>query len=277
MKRNIWFFLLWINAAWLLGQTPQQTFEFAQLQQRRGETASALEAYQRVLFFAREQYGLKCYAALAELFKQSGAYDRSLYYYELLYHAAPNDSLRYEAVFSKAGLLLLTQSHKNALIELLSIDAAVPEPWQSRRALYLGACYFGLRDFAQARAVLAPLVEQDVQKQKAFLQIFERSEKIARKSPKTARILSMGFPGAGQLYAGDVKNGLNSMLLNGGLIAGFVAMAVAYTVPDAILTVSPWLFRYYAGGFKRAGAIVEQKKDERLKRQFLKIVDVLKH
>lgn len=276
MKRNIWFFLLWINVACIWGQTPQQTFEFAQLQQRRGETASALAAYQRVLFFARDQYGALCYEALADLFKQTGAYNRSVYYYELWYHAAPNDSVRYNAVFGKTGVLLLTQSYKSALIELLSMNSAIPEPWQSRRALYLGACYFGMRDFAQARTVLSGLVGQDAQKQQKLIQIFNRAEKIARKSPKTAQILSMILPGAGQLYAGDLKNGLNSMLLNGGLITGFVAMAVAYTVPNALLTVSPWMFRYYAGGFKRAGKILEQKQDEKLKRQFLEVLDLLK-
>ncbi len=86
-----------------------------------------------------------------------------------------------------------------------------------------------------------------------------QAERVAKKNPKTARVLSMILPGAGQFYAGDIKNGLNSLLLNALLGFWFVTTGLAYTFVDAAATVTPWLFRYYGGGIRRAGEIVEKK------------------
>jgi hypothetical protein len=275
MKQVYWCFLLWINALLLWGQNPAETLVFARQQARMGQSASALKAYQRVLFFARDQYGTECYAQLATLFAREGDFTRSAYYFDLLYHAAPSDSLRNEAVLGKTGILILQKEYQKALIELLAIEEDVPEPFYARRQLFLGAAYFGARDFSASKAALFKLVPAGDERRLALETHFEKAEKAARKKPRTARVLSIFLPGAGQFYAGDVKNGVNSMLLNSGLALWFVAMVDAYSFPDAAITVIPWLFRYYAGGFQRAGKILEQKKEEKLRAQFRHMLDIL--
>jgi len=278
MKRSFWCCLLWINCLIISAQTASETLEFARLQAAQGYTASALKAYQRVLFFARDRYAGECYAQLADLHAQEGNYPRSAFYYDLLYHAAPNDSTRYAALFGKAGVLLLQHEYQKSLIELLALDENIPEPWRSSRRLYLGAAYFGARDFNAAHDVLLKLLPDsaDAQRRAEFERLFEKTRKIARKRPETATALSVFIPGAGQLYAGDVKNGLNSLLLNTALTLGFIAMTQTYSFSDALLTVTPWLFRYYAGGIKRTGIILEEKKEEKLRKKFRAVLTVLK-
>lgn len=243
-----------------------------------GQKQAAIKAYQRVLLFERSRYGGACYANLADLFFQEGDWQRSAYFYDLSYHSAGSDSARAEAVLGKAAVLLLQQAYTGALIELFTLPDDRNDPFYRRRQLYLGAAYFGARNFKDARLALLSLLPPDStpEARAAFDKAFKKAQKIAAKKNKTARLMSMVVPGAGQFYAGDVKNGLNSMVLNGVLVYWFVAMAEAYTFPDAMLTVFPWMFRYYAGGIQRAGKILEVRKEEKLKRVFLELIISLK-
>ncbi|MBN8677169.1 MAG: hypothetical protein J0M29_03030 [Chitinophagales bacterium] len=277
MKRRLLFFLCWISASgWLMGQTLEQTLAFARTQSAEGHTELALKTYQRVLFFGGNTHRDECHIQLAALHANLGEFERAAFYYDLIYQSAGTDSLRYEALFHKTAALMLQQQPKKALLELLSLPKNLPEPWQSRKRLYLGAAHFSIREFELARQDLLPLFGPEATAEKAeFERLFRQAEKVARKSPKTARILSMFLPGAGQFYAGDIKNGLNSLLLNALLGYWFVVTGVNYSFIDAGATVTPWLFRYYGGGIRRAGEILEKKKEERLRKIFQKVLTTI--
>jgi tetratricopeptide (TPR) repeat protein len=277
MKRRLLFFLCWISVSgWLGSQNLDQTLQFARAQYEVGNTLTALKTYQRVLFFGGHLHRDECQSQLANLHASLGEFDRAAFYYDLIYQSAGSDSLRYEALFHKTAALMLQQAPKKALLELLSLPKTLPEPWKSRKHLYLGAAHFSIREFELARQDLLPLFGPDDSAQKAeFEKLFRQAERVARKSPKTARLLSMFLPGAGQFYAGDIKNGLNSLLLNGLLGYWFVATGINYSFIDAGATVTPWLFRYYGGGIRRAGEILETKKEERLKKTFQKVLQTI--
>lgn len=256
----------------LSAQTPEQTLAFARQQMAEGNEALAAKTYQRLVFFTGARYREECYAQLAGLAFRRGDFEKSATYFDLLYHAADTDSLRMEAVFGKTGALLLLHEHRKCLLELFALPADLPEKWARRRALYLGAAHFGARDFAAAEAALLPLfAPDDAASRQTLRALLDRARRIERKSPKVARGLSMVVPGAGQLYAGDVKDGLNSLMLNALLGYWFWETMQAATFLDASFTVMPWLFRYYSGGYKHAGEAVERKKEERLRAVFRKI------
>jgi tetratricopeptide (TPR) repeat protein len=268
------FFLCWISVAGVLpAQTVDQTLQFAREQTANGHTELAIKTWQRVLFFSGDRYRDECQRQLAALHTQTGDYARAIYYCDLLYQNAQNDSLRYEALFSKTGLLMLQNEYKKALLELLSLPKSLPEPWMNRKRLYLGAAHFGIQDFDAAREDLLPFfAAEDQEGRREFERLMRQAERAARKNPKTARWLSTFLPGAGQFYAGDIKNGLNSLLLNALLGYFFVNTAIQFSVVDAAASISPWLFRYYGGGIKRAGEIVQRKKEQRLRKIFGKIL-----
>jgi TM2 domain-containing membrane protein YozV len=269
MTRLLLFFFFWLNAVFSFAQTAEETLRFARQQVEMRNQALALKTYERVLFFTGDRYREECYGQLAALHALEGSAEKAAFYCDLLYQSASTDSLRYEALFQKVGILMLQSQYKKALLELFALPRQLPEPWASRRHLYLGAAHFGARDFQAARAdLLALFAEDDLEGRKKFDRLMRQAERVARKSPKTARWLSVVLPGAGQFYAGDVKNGLNSLLLNAALGYWFVSTGISYTYVDAAATVAPWLFRYYGGGFKRAGEILEKKKEERLRKIF---------
>ena len=67
-----------------------------------------------------------------------------------------------------------------------------------------------------------------------------------RRNPRLARRLSI-LPGLGQFYAGDIKNGLNSMVLLGGI--GYGSYWLASEIhPLAAIPLVLFATRYYAGG-----------------------------
>lgn len=275
MIQRLFFFLCWISTvSFLPAQTADETLLFARQQVASGNKTLALKSYQRVLFFSGDRYRDECQGQLATLYAELGDFEKSIFYCDLLYQSAGSDSLRYEVLFRKTGMLMLQNQYKKALLELFSLPKALPEPWRSRKQLYLGAAHFGIREFDLARADLLPLfAPEDKQGRAEFERLMRQAERVSRKSPKTARVLSMILPGAGQFYAGDFKNGINSLLLNGLLGYWFVATGISYTFLDAAATVTPWLFRYYGGGIRRAGEILEKKKEERLRTVFRKVLE----
>lgn len=279
MTRRLFFFLFWISAVTTLpAQTADEALLFAREQAASGSKTLALKTYQRVLFFSSDRHRDECQRQLAALHAELGDFERSAFYCDLLYQSADTDSLRYEALFSKTGMLMLQNQYKKALLELLSLPKNLPEPWIARKRLYLGAAHFGIREFDLARQDLLPLfAPEDAAGRAEFERLMRQAERVSRKNPKVARILSMFLPGAGQFYAGDIRNGLNSLLLNALLGYWFVATGVSYTFVDAAATVMPWLFRYYGGGIRRAGEILENKKEERLRKIFKKTLEEIEH
>lgn len=277
MIRRHLFFLCWISTATFLpAQTVEESLLFARQQLAEGNHPLALKTYQRVLFFGKDRFRDECQRQMAALYAEQGDFVKAVFYYDLLYESATSDSLRYDASFNKTGILMLQNQYKKALLELLSLPKNLPEPWKSRKQLYLGAAHFGIREFELARQDLLPLfAENDVEGRATFERLMRQAERTARKSPKTARILSMVLPGAGQFYAGDYKNGLNSLTLNVLLGYWFVSTGISYSLVDAFATVTPWFFRYYGGGVRRAGEILEKKKEARLRSIFRKSLETI--
>ncbi|MFN0213639.1 MAG: hypothetical protein ACKVT2_05235 [Saprospiraceae bacterium] len=271
--------LCWVGTTCSLpAQTAEETLLFAREQLVVGNNTLALKSYQRVLFFGGERYRDECQAQLAALYAGAGDFEKSIFYCDLVYQSSSTDSLRYEVLFQKTGMLMLQNQYKKALLELFSLPQNLPEPWLSRKRLYLGAAHFGIREFDLARADLLPLFKlEDNEGRAEFERLMRQAERASRKSPKTARLLSLILPGAGQFYAGDIKNGINSLLLNALLGYWFVTTGISYTFVDAAATVSPWLFRYYGGGVRRAGEILEKKKEERLRTLFRKMLGTINH
>jgi tetratricopeptide (TPR) repeat protein len=275
MTQKLLFFLCWISTVhFISAQTVAESLLFAREQATTEDRSLALKTYQRVLFFSGDRYRDECRSQLAALYADQGEFEKAAFYCDLLYESADTDSLRYEALFSKTGMLMLQNQYKKAILELLSLPKNLPEPWVSRKQLYLGAAHFGIHEFDLARIDLLPLIAaENVEGRVSFERLMRQAEQVSRKSPKTARTLSFILPGAGQFYAGDIKNGVNSILLNALMFVWFINTGVAYTFVEAAMTVAPWIFRYYGGGIRHAGEIVDIKKEERLRMVFQKLLE----
>jgi len=258
-------------------QNLPQSFALANHLYETGSYAAAIEVYERVVFFdSNNRFRPMCYARVADAYRLQEMFDKALKYYDLAYHTAPNDSLKTEISFSKVLVLLTTQQSLKALEALLPRRSHLYGSQVRRYSFYIGISYFSDSRYDSAYSHFRALVAnapKDVRTQMELL--IAQNERVERLNPNTAQLLSIFVPGLGQLYAGDIKNSLNSLLLVGGLGIGFLYMASTLSLLDAILALAPTVYRYYAGGYNHAKRIAIQKKAARHAAVYQKMLTVL--
>ena len=249
----------WVSIQKLQAQNFEETVSFADNQLYSGNLTGAIKTFQRALFFSDGRNTLYIFRKIAEISYLNNDYETAQKYYGLAYNQADNDSLKTEFLFSKAGCQILDKNYQYALIDLFSVDDSSLYT-QKRLNFYLGTCYFGLEDFTKAKEYFILSVEPDERNQVS--ELFSKKN-LLLPSPKKARIFSMIIPGSGQIYAGNLKAGINSLALTSGLIVLAINIGIKYKPVDALFSVFPWYERYYTGGLGKAEEIAINKRQAR--------------
>ena len=234
------------------------TISWADSQFSTGNLTVAQKAYLRALFFSDGKDNLYLFTQIARISYLNGDYESAQKYFGLAYDQTENDSLRTELIFYKASSQILNHNYQYAIMDLFSIrDSSLSV--KKRVDFYLGTCYFGLEDFENSgkyfESCTSGLRREEVK------QLFSE-KKLFTPSPRKAKIMSMIIPGLGQTYAGDVKAGLNSLMLTSGLVALGINISLKYRPIDAFFSVLPWYQRYYLGGFGKAEEIAFKKRQQ---------------
>ena len=178
-----------------------------------------------------------------------------------------------------AVTLIASGAYDLALVELIKVDMQSQSARLRQRARFLrGVAYLYQSKWEQAQSVFQAYFDEipgaagaaaeiDV----LFLDVLNRSQK----SEKVARRLSTFLPGLGQTYAGDWKNGLNALLLNG--VLGYVTLdaAIERDYDDALLSFFFLFYRYYAGNRYRAAEAAQTFNDRENRRHVEEILQVL--
>jgi len=244
---------------YLHAQSFEETINFADNQFKSGNYAASLKTYQRALFFSEGRENLYLFSQIAEISYHNEDYETAQKYFGLAYNQSGNDSLKTELLFNKAACQMLNKKFQLALIDLLSVNDTT-ESVQRRLNFYLGTCYFGLEDFKNAQTFFSYCVKvEDLENLTALFS----DKNLLKPSPRKAKIMSMIIPGLGQTYSGEIKSGLNSLLLTSGLIALGINISVRYKPIDAVFTILPWYQRYYTGGYGNAEEIARRKRQNK--------------
>ena len=178
-----------------------------------------------------------------------------------------------------AVTLIASGAYDLALIELIKVDMQSQSVRLRQRARFLrGIAYLYQFKWEQARSVFQVYLEEIPAGAEAAAEIdglFLDALKRRQKSEKAARMLSTFLPGLGQTYAGDWKNGLNALLLNG--VLGYVTIdaAIERDYDDALLSFFFLSYRYYAGNRYRAAEAAQAFNDRENRRHVEKILQVL--
>ena len=256
-------------------QTIEQCLAFADKQLESQNYHTAVKEYQRVLFFNSERYGDYVYQRLADCYFNSSQLSKAAKYYNLAYFVTDNDSLKNEILFKETTCYLLEKNFNYALIELLSLTDSLPEYFYNKQQFYLGVSYFGLEDFKLAQECFLNSIDSShISAKQEIEAIFTGRKNLYRPNPKAALYMSLFLPGLGQFYAGDIKNGINSLALTGALFWLGMRTARQYAAIDAFMAVFPWFLRYYQGGYNHAQQIAENKRAMRREAAYRKILDI---
>lgn len=238
----------------------QSSFQLANQLYENAEYANAIEVYKRVLFFDNTgEYGPQIYRNIANCLYLTANYTEAASYYELAYFVEPQDSTKTDIILQKVSCYLLNKDYLGAQEELFILDDNLSPAQQYTRQFYEAMLTFALEDFEESERLFKIIVTDTLQ----VHELFKTNAKVSKLNPKTAKTLSIIFPGLGQFYAGDIKNGINSMLLTSGLFYLGVRSAINTSFIDAAVSVIPWFQRYYTGGFNKAEAIAIAKKQQR--------------
>lgn len=259
-----------INSIFVNAQSLSETLSFADSLYTNQTYELATESYKRVLFFDKNGvYTNQTYPKIADCLFQTEKYDEAATYFDLAYFSESNEEKKSEHLLKKAASLLILKQYDYALIEIYNLPEALTEEQQKEKNTLEAIIYFAKNDFDASRNSFNQ-VASDTSKINA---LFVQNKKVDRIKPKTAKVLSMIIPGLGQLYVGDIKNGLNSFILTGGLLTLGIHSAIVNSPLDAAFAVLPWFQRYYQGGFKKAEIIAKAKIDEKRFAIYNKLLD----
>ena len=273
--------ILWLMICSFQHQTVAQSFEetinFADKQFILENYQLAVKEYQRALFFSKGEKVDYLYRQIAHSFFANKQFDQSAYFFELSFNTAKQDSIKYEILFNKVQCYLLSKKYDRAVIELVNLPENLNKYFNDKRNFYFAVTYFGLENYKDSETHFLKLIaENEIETRGIIKKLFNKKKNLYKPNPKTAKTLSIILPGAGQMYAGDAKNSINSLLLTGGFVALGIFMAQEYTYLDAILTSLPWFMRYHKGGYSRAYNIALKKRAMRRNITYKKVLETIK-
>ena len=272
------YFILLINlcvtASW--GQTVVQTIAFADSSFKQQQHHLAIKEYQRALLFCENNRKQYVYRKIAESYFYINQFDKAIDYYDYSFGMTNNDSIKNELLFCKAFCFIQDKNYDFAMVELFSISDSLSKEMQAKYNFFMAVCYYGKSDYKSAEEYFVQSIpSSDTKGISAIHDIFKDKKNYQRPSPRAAKIMSFIVPGAGQIYAGDFKNSINSLLLTGGLAALFIHVSLSYTFIDALIGVGPWIQRYYQGGLTKAEKIARVKLEQRRSNTFDSIVEIV--
>ena len=245
-----------------------------------GAYDAAITEYKRFLFFNVDHP-----QAVAAQFKIGLAYRAQEWWVEAVeamiaaVQLTTETELQAERRVELAVTLIASGAYDLALVELIKVDMQSRSAQLRQRARFLrGVAYLYQFKWEQARSVFQAYFDENPSAAMAAAEIdalFSEGINLPQKSKKTARILSTFLPGLGQTYAGDWKNGLNALLLNGAL--GYVTLdaAIERDYDDALLSFFFLFYRYYSGNRYRAAEAAQTFNDREKRQHVEKILQAL--
>lgn len=221
----------------------------------QGNYDAAITEYKRFLFFHPDDVRIaEVYHNIGLAYRAQGLWTEAITALRTATRHAIDDESKSEYQLVFAVTLIATKDYDLAQLELIKVTLRSPSASLYRRALFLRAvAYIYQFRWEEAREVL-----KNWNTDTRLDLLFDKAIGMPQKSVKVARILSTILPGAGQIYAGNWRSGVNALLLNSAL--GFLTIDAALDrhYSDAVLWGVLVFWRYYRGNTLRAGQAAEQ-------------------
>ena len=210
----------------------------------QGNPDAAITEYKRFLFFHPDDARVgEGHYNIGLAYRAQGLWTQAITSLRTATYLATNHETKSEYQLALAVTLIAAQDYDLARLELIKVTMRAPSTPLHRRALFLQAVasIYQFR-WAEARESLRNYTTDE-----RLDMLFDAATDIPLKSARLAKVLSTIFPGAGQVYAGDWRSGINALLLNGAL--GFLtidAVLDGYYVDAALFGILIF-WRYYRG------------------------------
>ena len=221
----------------------------------QGNYDAAITEYKRFLFFHPDDMHVgEVYYNIGLAYREQGLWTEAVSSLRAATYLTTDAEAKSEYQLELAVTLIAAQNYDLAHLELIKVTMRTPSAQLYRRALFLQAVvYIYQFQWEEARKSLRNYTTDE-----KLDTLFDVVIDMPLKSVRFAEVLSRIFPGAGQVYTGDWRGGLNAFLLNGAL--GFLtvdAILDGHYVDAALFGVFIF-WRYYQGNTFRAGQAAER-------------------
>jgi len=216
---------------------------------------AALNEYRRAFFFSNHAIKSAIRNKIADCYLASGDITTAREQYDTAFYYAKNDSDRVEVAFSKIQCYLLQRNFGFALLKLNELDTDQSVYLASKKELLIGLSFFGLDLYDKAfEAFNTALDSADTVKIMQLTNLQGQLIKLKHPYPALATVMSILVPGSGQIYTGEILDGINSIVI----LAGLTCLSLY--VPVFAVLAAPFLYRYYIGGILHANRYATDKR-----------------
>lgn len=221
----------------------------------------AITEYERYIHFNTGTQEIShAYYKIGIAYRNKHNLEKSLNAMELSAQTALTDSIRSERKIDMAVTYIAMEKYDNAKFILLKLRSFNNNSEIKRKAsLFLGITHLYCYEWRSAKDALEKCFE--TKRKKAFAykadSLLSATKDLNYKSPGTARLLSTFIPGTGQMYSGNISDGINATLLNGANIYFIIYKLLKKEYGNAYLIYFFLFKRYYLGNIYNAkkGAI----------------------
>ncbi|MDI6703451.1 MAG: hypothetical protein QME40_02095 [bacterium] len=171
-------------------------------------------------------------------------------------------------------VLIANKNYSLGELELLKVSCFSEDESIRKKAIYFqGIGFLYMFKWKEAKETFMSCYPGDEAEE--LKDQLEKAQHLAYKSPKKAKILSLFLPGSGQIYAGNLKDGICALLLNG-LIGAFMVRAIGEKDWWDATSLFFLFQRYYRGNLYHAQEQAELYNQELDRKQAWKILRTLK-
>jgi hypothetical protein len=227
---------------------------------QKGLYAAALKEYLRSEFLGEKGISSDINLKISDLFLKTENIAKALEYLDAHYYLHFNDqNERNRVLYKKTQVLLGIYKYDEAILNVLQIKTNNIEEL-NKSNFYKGILYVLLKNDAKSLesfSKLSYINEKDIIHIESLI---KNTIKDSKKKSQIASIQSALIPGLGQSINGDLSDGLKSFFVVGALATLFIDVSLSYSLVDALVSVGPWLSRYYIGGIANANKTASLKK-----------------
>ena len=240
------------------------SIEFAAKLYLNQEYDYALKEYLRV-YYSQKDNTSDLLLKISNLYVLLKNPEKGHKYADLFYFGNDDGELQNEALKLKIQIYLKSEDYESALVSANQLKVFNTASSDSK-LFFIGISNLWQKTPKIIDNELLSLSYLTQNYKKLLTEKLASYQKVHNKNPYAAMFYSAIVPGLGQALNGNPQDGLKSFLLMGSLGLIFIEVSQTLSVGDVIVSVSPWLIRYFSGGMinatKQAKSKIKKKKSE---------------
>lgn len=233
-------------------QNIENILHFADSLAMEGKYESAFNEYQRSYYFSTDVQKPSISYKMAETYLVIGNYDEARNCYDSAFYYSQTDSEKIDCDYRVIASYLMEENFRYALHKLEAMNTDQGSYFNDINNLFKGLSFIGLGQYDEAFHFVSQVSNKCDSTELQYL--ISNIDGLKYPSPIIASLLSVLIPGSGQVYAGRILDGANSLLL----LTALTSACLYFPVLNVLIV--PFLYRYYIGGIMHASQYAKERK-----------------